>query len=167
MEKKRSSIESLSRALSALGDAELCEVVSAATVDREDLRALHQVAQLSLVAGPASGEGLSEPALSGATLSAAGGVVRAGDVEDLPVGEVPPLGKPNVAGGDSDEGWTSDGIPTFSKVRDRIAAKFAVAIGAPETDVERAESLSLEQQWENRARVARERLEQIKGIMRK
>ncbi|WP_235900578.1 hypothetical protein [Lolliginicoccus suaedae] len=162
MEKKQSSIESLSRALSVLGDAQLCEVVSAATVGREDLRALHQVAQLSLVAGPASGE-----ELSGATLSAAGGVVRAGDVEDLPVGEVPPLGRPGGSGSGDDEGWTSDGIPTFSKVRDRIAAKFAVAIGAPETDVERAESLSLEQQWENRARAARERLEQIKGIMRK
>ncbi|MBD8506359.1 hypothetical protein HT102_07680 [Hoyosella sp. G463] len=74
------------------------------------------------------------------------------------------MGKP---GGESDPGWTTDGIPTFSKVRDRIAAKFAVAIGAPETDVERAESLSLEQQWENRARAARERLEQIKGLMRK
>ncbi|MBN4925499.1 hypothetical protein IEU95_01550 [Hoyosella rhizosphaerae] len=68
---------------------------------------------------------------------------------------------------DEDAGWTKEGIPTFAAVRDRIAARFAVAIGASETVVHQAEDRSLEQQWETRARLARERLEQIKGIMRK
>ncbi|MBB3038686.1 hypothetical protein [Hoyosella altamirensis] len=152
-------------ALQKLPDHELCELVSEVTVDRSHLRALHQVAQLSAMAAPVpqdAGE------LGSASISVAGGVVSPRDVTDGPVGEVPPLEDPAARGESGLEpGWTKDGVPTFSSVRDKIAARFAVAIGASETTVSEAEERSLEQQWEARARMARERLNQIRGLMQK
>lgn len=147
--------------LATLSDHELAELVAEATVNRSHLRALHQVAQLSAIAGVAPGE-----VADGVSISVAGGVVAPRDVSDVPVGENPPLEDPESRGGPGIEpGWTKDGIPTFSSVREKIAARFAVAIGAPETEIHEAQDRSLELQWEERARAARERLNQIRGLM--
>ncbi|MCW4355637.1 hypothetical protein ONR57_20230 [Hoyosella sp. YIM 151337] len=149
--------------LGELSDHDLSELVAEVTVHRSHLRALHQVAQLSAIAGPAPVEGTDD-----ASISVAGGVVAPRDVSEGPVGEVPPLEDPGTTGDAALEpGWTKDGIPTFSRVRDKIAARFAVAIGAPDAAIQEAEDRSLEQQWEARARAARERLNQIRGLMQK
>jgi phage shock protein A len=64
-----------------------------------------------------------------------------------------------------DTGYTSDGVPTFESVREKIETRYGTAIGAAELAAETPEGRSAEEQYEERQRAAAERLEQIRESM--
>jgi phage shock protein A len=65
-----------------------------------------------------------------------------------------------------DSGFDGAGVPTFESVREKIEARYGVAMGSAELDAETAEGRSVEEQYEERRREAAERLEEIRESMR-
>jgi hypothetical protein len=64
-----------------------------------------------------------------------------------------------------DPGYTTDGVPTFESVREKIETRFGTAIGAAELASETPQGRSVEEQYEARQQAAAERLEQIRRSM--
>lgn len=61
-----------------------------------------------------------------------------------------------------DPGWSSDGVPSFDLVRERIESRAAIADGATELARETPEGRSLEEQEAERDAKARERLAELR-----
>jgi phage shock protein A len=59
--------------------------------------------------------------------------------------------------------YTEDGVPTFEHVRDRIEGRYATAAGAAELAGEPA---SIDEQFADRDRAARDRLDEIRRSLR-
>lgn len=71
-----------------------------------------------------------------------------------------------IPSGEADEGgYTSDGVPTFDSVREKIETRYGTAIGSSELAAETPEGQALEEQYEEREKAAAERLEQIRQSM--
>lgn len=71
-----------------------------------------------------------------------------------------------VPGDDAEEaGYTSDGVPTFDSVREKIETRYGTAIGSSELAAETPEGHALEKQYEEREQAAADRLEQIRRSM--
>ncbi|MGB8405932.1 MAG: hypothetical protein WCE30_17870 [Mycobacterium sp.] len=66
-----------------------------------------------------------------------------------------------------DPGYTTDGVPTFESVREKIENRYGTALGAVELASETPEGRSVEEQYEARQRAAADRLEQIRQSMHK
>ena len=64
-----------------------------------------------------------------------------------------------------DTGYTSDGVPTFESVREKIETRYGTAIGASELAAETAEGRAVEEQYDARQRAAAERLAEIRKSM--
>jgi phage shock protein A len=67
---------------------------------------------------------------------------------------------------DVDVGYTTDGVPTFDSVREKIETRFGTAIGSAELAGETPEGRTVEQQYEARQKAAADRLAQIRESMR-
>jgi phage shock protein A len=60
----------------------------------------------------------------------------------------------------------ADGVPTFDFVRDRIEGRYAAARGTTELAAESAAGRSAAEQYDDREKAARERLEKIRRSLR-
>lgn len=140
---------------------------SATAVAVEALAALTDEQVLAVVAEVAG----SRPALS--FLASASGV---------PVGEVPPpvdaapVGGAELGvhqglganlGGVTAEGigYTTDGVPTYDSVREKIEGRFGTAVGAAELAHESAAGQSVDDKWEQREKAAKAKLDEIRRSM--
>lgn len=65
-----------------------------------------------------------------------------------------------------DPAYTSDGVPTFESVQERIEARYGAALGSAELTAETPEGSATEEQFDARQRAAAERVEQIRAAMR-
>jgi phage shock protein A len=64
-----------------------------------------------------------------------------------------------------DTGYTTDGVPTFDSVREKIETRYATSIGSAELAAETPEGRSVEEQYDARQKAAAERLAQIRQSM--
>lgn len=90
------------------------------------------------------------------------------DAEIVPVDPAPapaPLPVTATPTAAIDPGYTSDGVPTFESVREKIEHRYGTAIGSAELAAETPEGRSVEEQYEARQKAAAERLEQIRRSM--
>lgn len=62
-------------------------------------------------------------------------------------------------------GYTGSGVPTFDAVREKIETRYGTAIGSSELAAETPEGRRAEEQYDERARAAAERLAQIRKSM--
>ena len=62
--------------------------------------------------------------------------------------------------------YDSAGVPTFESVREKIESRYGSALGAEELASESQEGRDVEEQFEERQRLAAERLAQIRESMR-
>ncbi|MFE3105538.1 PspA/IM30 family protein [Nocardia tengchongensis] len=153
--------------LAQLPDAEFAAVVAAASDGRAGLAALHAVAlSLTDTLGHApdiidvTPDTLPVESYSQSETVGVSGQVGAGPVATgIPV---PPAGIPTgpVAGG-----YTSAGVPTFESVRDKVEQRYGTSQGMGELDRQTPVGRSVEEQWDARAKAARERLDQIRKSM--
>ncbi|WP_328357187.1 hypothetical protein OG976_01995 [Mycobacterium sp. NBC_00419] len=67
----------------------------------------------------------------------------------------------------ADTGYTTDGVPTFDSVREKIETRYGTALGSAELDAETPEGRSIDEQYEARQRAAHDKLEEIRASMRK
>ncbi|MFI6869803.1 hypothetical protein [Nocardia sp. NPDC050406] len=151
----------LARALAALSDAELAAVVETATDGRAALGALHEVAAslaattshvpIAVTVSPDTqlGANYPQPDAPGAF----------GQVGAAPVTSGIPVPPPGIG---EATGYTSEGVPTFESVRDKVEQRYGTARGMGELDQQTPVGRSVEEQWDARAKAARERLEQIR-----
>jgi hypothetical protein len=78
-----------------------------------------------------------------------------------PSGEVQPAGTvPTPAPPTPD--YDERGVPSLDYVRDKIEARYTTALGASELAEGTAEARSIEEQQEERAKAAKEKLEEIR-----
>ncbi|MBB2993438.1 phage shock protein A [Mycolicibacterium iranicum] len=64
-----------------------------------------------------------------------------------------------------ESGYSSDGVPTFESVREKIETRYTTSIGSAELASETTEGRTIEQQYDARQRAAAERLAQIRESM--
>lgn len=67
---------------------------------------------------------------------------------------------------DAVSGYDDAGVPTLDSVRDKIEARYAAGQGAAELDTQSPEGRSVEEQYDQRQRIAAQRLAQIRESMR-
>ncbi|ANI39935.1 hypothetical protein [Mycolicibacterium vaccae] len=72
---------------------------------------------------------------------------------------------PDVPPAEPETGYTSDGVPTFDAVREKIETRYATSIGSAELASETPEGHAVEQQYDMRQRAAAERLARIRESM--
>ncbi|MGP4053466.1 PspA/IM30 family protein [Mycobacterium sp. 4D054] len=72
---------------------------------------------------------------------------------------------PDIPSGEPETGYTSDGVPTFDSVREKIETRYATSIGSAELASETPEGRAVEDQYDARQRAAAERLAQIRESM--
>lgn len=73
-----------------------------------------------------------------------------------PVAEQPPAGDP------SPTGYTNEGVPTLDYVRDKIEGRYATSLGAAELAEDSAAGRDVAEQEAERAKKAREKLDEIR-----
>ncbi|GAB2555372.1 hypothetical protein GCM10027167_72670 [Nocardia heshunensis] len=164
---RMSDAKELVALLAQLPDAELAAVVEAATDGRAGLAALHAVAQsLAATLGHApdvidvTPDTLPVDSYSQSETVDALEQVGAGPViTPIPV---PPAGIPT---GPEIGGYTNTGVPTFESVRDKVEQRYGTSQGMGELDRQTPMGRSVDEQWEARAKAARERLDQIRKSM--
>ncbi|MFF0612596.1 PspA/IM30 family protein [Nocardia tengchongensis] len=153
--------------LAQLPDAEFAAVVAAASDGRAGLAALHAVAQsLTDTLGHApdvidvTPDTLPVESYSQSETVGVSGQVGAGPVATgIPV---PPAGIPT---GPAAGGYTAAGVPTFESVRDKVEQRYGTSQGMGELDRQTPVGRSVEEQWDARAKAARERLDRIRKSM--
>ncbi|MEV0466159.1 hypothetical protein AB0I30_34195 [Nocardia tengchongensis] len=153
--------------LAQLPDAEFAAVVAAASDGRAGLAALHAVAlSLTDTLGhvpdviDVTPDTLPVESYSQSETVGVSGQVGAGPVATgIPV---PPAGIPT---GPAAGGYTSAGVPTFESVRDKVEQRYGTSQGMGELDRQTPVGRSVEEQWDARAKAARERLDQIRKSM--
>lgn len=162
-----SEVEDLAGLLARLPDAALAAAVELATEGRAGLAALHAVAQsLAASLGDVSDvidvtpDTLAEESYSQSETAGVSEQVGAGAV--VSAVPIPPVGIPAVPG---IGGYTSSGVPTFESVRDKVEQRYGTSQGMGELDQQTPVGRSVEEQWDARAKAARERLDQIRKSM--
>ncbi|NNH75304.1 hypothetical protein HLB23_36560 [Nocardia uniformis] len=155
----------LAEALTKLSDVELVSVVATATDGRAALGALHEVAAslaattshvpLSVSVSPDTHtDGVSESVGALEQVGAAA-VITGIPVPTADIGPGPGIG-----------GYSPAGVPTFESVRDKVEQRYGTAQGMDELDRQTPAGRSADEQWDARAKAARERLEQIRKSVR-
>lgn len=64
-------------------------------------------------------------------------------------------------------GYTEGGVPTFDFVRERVEGRYGTSIGSAELADESAAGRAVDEQFAERERAGRDKLEQIRRSMRK
>lgn len=72
---------------------------------------------------------------------------------------------PDVPSSEPEPGYSSDGVPTFESVREKIETRYATSLGSAELASETPEGRTVEEQYDARQRAAAERLAQIRESM--
>jgi hypothetical protein len=62
--------------------------------------------------------------------------------------------------------YTEGGVPTFDYVRDQIESRFTTSLGAGELAKDTPQGSSIEEQFTAREQAGKDRLEQIRQLMR-
>ncbi|WP_216902423.1 PspA/IM30 family protein [Nocardia alni] len=158
-----SDVTDLATLLAALPDEDLLSVVMAATTARPGLEPLHLVA-VELSAQHAHVD--LEPDVTSTTGSvgeALGGVPstpfdQPGPLSAMPI---PPAGIPETGS------YSDSGVPTFESVRDKVERRFGTAQGMGELDSQTPAGRGIQDQWQARAKSARDRLDEIRKSMRR
>lgn len=144
--------------LRSLTDPDLRAAIEAATADRPALRAVHAAAvaddstPTTPPAVPTPPEVPSSPA-----------VPATPDIPNLH--DVPP---PTQIAGTSDHtvsDYTAGGVPTYDSVRDKVEERYGTALGAEELGRDTPAGRSLQEQWDEREKAGREKLERIRRSM--
>lgn len=150
--------------LAALPDADLLEVVVAATTGRPGLEKLHLAAVQNLAAGGMSGKShqvTPTPDVSSDTPGSAAAVPPpvSGGFGQVAMGSgipLPPEGF-GVPGG-----YSESGTPTFESVRDKVEQRYGTAEGMDELDRQTPAGRNVDEQWRARQKAARDRLDAIR-----
>lgn len=160
-----SALQAVVDALGPLTDEQVCEVVLAVAGSRPGLVALRDVAAaLAGIHEPVDVEGSAAATEVGTGVALPSVAAPGGPV--VSSGGAVPLGG-GVSPGALDPGFTADGVPTFEGVRSKIEGRYTVSVGASELDHESAEGRAVEEQWEARSKAAKDRLAQIRSMMRR
>ncbi|MEV6774532.1 hypothetical protein AB0N05_38425 [Nocardia sp. NPDC051030] len=154
--------------LAQLSDAELAVVVAVATEGRAALAELHAVAAALTTTVDHAADVIDvtpDTILDGqdaqpATPDTFGQVQATPGASGIPV---PPTGMPVPPG---IGGYTSSGVPTFESVRDKVEQRYGTSQGMGELDRQTPVGRSVDEQWDERRKAAKERLEQIRKSMR-
>jgi len=148
--------------LAALQDADLLEVVVAATTGRPGLEKLHltavELASRDTRTAPVPDVSSDTPGAAAAVpppISGGFGQVAVGSGVPLP-----PEGF-GVPGG-----YSESGVPTFESVRDKVEQRYGTAQGLGELDRQTPAGRSADEQWQAREKAARERLDEIRKSLR-
>jgi len=156
-----SELSDLAALLAVLPDEDLLSVVVVATSGRPALEPLHLVAvELSVQAGHVS-SGPDVTSTTGSVSDAVGGAPatlpdQAGPGVGLPI--------PSTAAFEV-SGYLDSGVPTFESVRDKVERRFGTAQGMDELDSQTPAGRGVQEQWQARAKSARERLDEIRKSM--
>jgi len=155
-----SELTDLAALLAVLPDEDLLSVVIAATTGRSGLEALHlMAAELSAQAGHTSLEPDVTSDTSPAAEIAGGRAVTPFDQPSPVTGiGVPPTGLPGT-------GYSDSGVPTFESVRDKVERRLGTSQGMSELDSRTPAGRGVQEQWQARAKAARERLDEIRKSM--
>jgi hypothetical protein len=158
-----SELSDMAALLAVLPDEDLLSVVMAATTGRPGLEPLHLVAvELSAHAGHVP-PGLDVTSPTSPVPGVVGGAPatlpdQVGPGVGLPI---PPAGVSGVGG------YLDSGVPTFESVRDKVERRFGTAQGMGELDSQTPAGRGVQEQWQARAKSARERLDEIRKSMRR
>jgi hypothetical protein len=156
-----SDVSDLAVLLAALPDKDLLSIVVAVTTGRPGLERLHLMAvQLSAENAHAD----SGPDVS-STTGSAGEVLE--QLPSTPHDQVRPVsGLPIPPTGISDIGdYSESGVPSFESVRDKVERRFGTAQGMGELTSQTPAGRGVQEQWQARAKAARERLDDIRKSM--
>jgi phage shock protein A len=74
--------------------------------------------------------------------------------------------EPALPSSPEEPGYTTEGVPTFDSVREKIETRYGTAIGASELAAETPEGRAVEEQYDARQKAAAEKLRQIRESMR-
>ncbi|WP_228000699.1 hypothetical protein [Nocardia australiensis] len=149
--------------LATLSDDELVAVLRGATEGRPALAVVHAVLAAPVAVGDAIIDADVTPDADFASPRESPDVLaaseRVGDISPVPAVPVSPTGfvSPAEVGG-----YSPGGVPTFESVRDKVEQRFGTAQGMGELDRQTPAGHSADEQWEARAKAARERLDQIR-----
>lgn len=114
----------------------------------------------------AKDETADDETVSTAATSEAMSVGSVGSVTS-PAGAPSGSSLPPVVTAAPDTGYTSDGVPTFDGVREKIETRYGTALGSTELAEETREGRTAAQQYEARHQAAADKLEQIRASMHK
>ncbi len=154
-----SDVTDLAALLAALPDEDLLSVVMAATTGRSGLEPLHLVA-VELSAQHTHVD--LDPDVSSTTGSVGEALGRLPSTSfDQPGTPMPPTGISEVGG------YSESGVPTFESVRDKVERRFGTAQGMGELDSQTPVGRGVQEQWQARAKSARDRLDEIRKSMRR
>ncbi|WP_027503195.1 hypothetical protein [Rhodococcus sp. UNC363MFTsu5.1] len=151
--------QSVADGLSGLTDQELVRVIAAATAGRP---------ALASIAAAASAIGGDIPASPDVPIPA--------EVPFPPDASIPPdptvvAGVPVPTAGSGlptampAPDYTDSGVPTFDSVREKIETRAGTAAGATELDAESPAGRTVAEQWEERQKVAKSKLDEIRKSM--
>ncbi|WP_174555237.1 PspA/IM30 family protein [Nocardia anaemiae] len=158
-----SDLGEITARLAALSDDELLAVLGTATAGRPRLSWVHTAVAEAAGLGHANAEAAVSPTTvtphSHDQDSGAGASGQVGGFSPVPAVPVPPTGIPS---GPDVGGYSSEGVPTFESVRDKVEQRFGTAQGMGELDRQTPAGRSADEQWEAREKAARERLAQIR-----
>jgi len=153
--------------LAGLSDDELLAVLGVVTAGRPRLAWVHTAVVEAAGLADAGQDSAVSPATVDAevcepppTVDASGQV---GDISPVPAVPVPPTGMPTPP---AVGGYSTGGVPTFESVRDKVEQRFGTAQGMGELDQRTPVGRSVGEQWDARAKAARERLDQIRKSLR-
>ncbi|MGY4102474.1 hypothetical protein ACW2Q0_23390 [Nocardia sp. R16R-3T] len=158
-----SDLDEITARLAALSDDELLAVLDTTTAGRPRLSWVHTAVVEAAGLGRASSDAAVSPATAIAQShdqsSDVGASGQVGGFSPAPAVPVPPTGMPS---GSEVGGYSSGGVPSFESVRDKVERRFGTAQGMGELDRQTPAGRSADEQWEARAKAARERLAQIR-----
>ncbi|MCZ4558513.1 hypothetical protein O4215_23405 [Rhodococcus maanshanensis] len=151
--------QSVADGLSRLTDQELVRMIAAATAGRPGLAS---------IAAAANAIGGDIPASPDAPIPAE--VPFPADVPippDPTVGvDVPvPTAGPGLPTAMPAPDYTDSGVPTFDSVREKIETRAGTAAGATELDAESPAGRTVAEQWEERQKAAKSKLDEIRKTM--
>jgi hypothetical protein len=151
--------QSVADGLSRLTDEELARVIAAATAGRPGL------ASIAAAANAIGGDIPVSP-----DVPIPGEVPFPADVpippdpSVMPGVPVPPAG-PGLPTAMPTPDYTDSGVPTFDSVREKIETRAGTAAGATELDVESPAGRTVAEQWEERQKAAKSKLDEIRKTM--
>lgn len=154
----------LAARLAALPDDQLLTVLSVVTSGRPGLTEVYEVVTRLLAQTGASGP---QVGVIPDTPTRPGYREASGEGVSTQVGEdFSAEARAAAPSGGGIGGYTSDGVPTFESVRDKVEQRFGTAQGMSELDRHTPAGRDADEQWEAREKAARERLDQIRKSVR-
>ncbi|SEL90801.1 hypothetical protein [Rhodococcus maanshanensis] len=151
--------QSVADGLSGLTDQELARVIAAATAGRP---------ALASIAAAANAIGGEVPAAPDVPIPA-----EVPGPADIPISPGPtvvtgapvPTAGPGLPTAMPAPDYTDSGVPTFDSVREKIETRAGTAAGATELDAESPAGRTVAEQWDERQKAAKSKLDEIRKSM--